>query len=72
MISKVKFLEKTSKSVFVYHFSNGDLKLSSDKDYDVNKMTEFFLKNPQKDVIKIDFIKSIGNHATIIDTLDFI
>lgn len=79
MISKVKFLEKTSKSVFVAHFSDGTLRLSSDKDYNVSEMKEFFLKHNtngidlenQKKVVQIDFIKSVGNHATIIESLNF-
>ena len=71
MITKVKFLEKTSKSVFVSHFSDGTLRLSSDKDYNVSEMKEFFLKHNPHDVVQIDFIKSIGNHAKIIESLNF-
>jgi len=71
MISKVKFLEKTSKSVFVYHFIDGTLRLSSDKDYNVSEMKEFFLKYNPPNVFQIDFIKSIGNHAKIIESLNF-
>jgi len=71
MISKVKFLEETSKSVFVAHFSDGTLRLSSDKDYNVSEMKEFFLKHNPNDVVQIDFIKSVGNHATIIESLNF-